>query len=287
MTFPTPDRPNPGTRSKADLARMTQIFGRLTSEEPELAKVVTNEVGMRLALLPAGTFYMGAGPDEAGARENEGPRHPVVLSADFYIGVGPVTQAEYRQVTGTNPSHFTPAAGGGPAHPIEQVSWDDAAAFCRALSGLAAERQAGRRYRLPTEAEWEYACRAGEGAAYAFGPGLTPAQANFGGGYGPDGLPRSPALGRTSPVGAYPANNFGLADTHGNVWEWCADWYAEGYYDGAPLRDPGGPPAGDYRTLRGGCWRSHASSCRAAYRNASVPNNRDPYTGFRVVMVPA
>lgn len=283
----TPDKPDP--RKKVDFARMTNIFGRLTDteKEPDRPKVLENEIGMKLALIPSGLFHMGSHPDDPGARANETPRKKVEITRPFYLGVNPVTQAEFERLVGTNPAQFAKAAGGGPDHPVERVSWEHAAAFCRRLSALPAERAAGRAYRLPTEAEWEYAARAGSNAAFAFGDELLPAQANFGGAYGPDGLPRPPARGMTSPVGAYPPNNYGLFDVHGNVWEWCGDWYDEAYYAGGPKWDPEGPETGRFRVARGGCWRSLAGSCRAAYRNALVPVNRDPYTGFRVVAVVA
>jgi formylglycine-generating enzyme required for sulfatase activity len=275
---PDPFAPNP----RSSDVRMTNIFDRLRDDAPQQAKVVDTSVGIRLVLIRPGSFEMGAFENEPGSRANEYPRHPVVVSDGFYLGMHPVTQAQYRLVTGTNPSHFDPAAGGGPDHPVERVSWEDAVAFCRLLSARPEERAAGRAYRLPTEAEWEYACRAGETAAFTFGRKLSPAQANVGGAYRPDGTPAPPAVGRTTPVGAYPANNYGLFDVHGNVWEWVDDWYDEAAYATATLRDPKGPAAGEFKVVRGGCWRSQPASCRAAYRNALVPNNRDPYTGFRV-----
>jgi formylglycine-generating enzyme required for sulfatase activity len=254
--------------------RLGDVLGGLQAAEPQQAKTLTNGVGMPFVLVPAGGFQMGSPPDEPGHRGNEGPVHEVVIGRAFYLGVRPVTQFEYLSVTGRNPAKFTAGNGGGPDHPVENVSWDDAAAFCRLLTDRATEREAGRVYRLPTEAEWEYACRAGTGTAFGHGDGLTPDLGNF-----------AEAVGRTTPAGRYPPNSWGLQDTHGTVWEWCADWYGEAYNRDAPLRDPGGPPAGKYRVLRGGSWRNGADRCRAAYRNALAPYQRDPATGFRVVLL--
>src|SRR5205807_6124391 len=140
---------------------------------PEQPKLLTNALGMKLALVPAGTFLMGSPEDEPGHRFNEGPQHEVVLTQPFYLGVHPVTQEQYERVMDSNPARFNRGGGGGPDHPVENVSWDDAAAFCRRLSELPAERQAGRAYRLPTEAEWEYACRAGTATPFSAGPALA------------------------------------------------------------------------------------------------------------------
>ena len=271
-----------GRPRRADLG---SIFDRLQAAEPERAKLLVNGLGMRLALIPGNAFTMGSPAEETGRRENEGPQHTVVFQQPFYVGVCPVSQAQYEQVTGANPSRFTRDAGGGPEHPAERVSWDDAVAFCKRLSDLPEEQDAGRVYRLPTEAEWEYACRGGTTSVFAHGAGLGSAQANFDGAFPYGRAPAGPALGRTTRVGSYPANNFGLHDMHGNVWEWCADWYDERAYAYSSMHDPKGPKEGRFRVVRGGCWRSHAATCRAAYRNALVPNNRDPYTGFRVVAV--
>jgi formylglycine-generating enzyme required for sulfatase activity len=165
------------------------------------------------------------------------------------------------------------------------VSWDDAIAFCAQLSALPAEKEAGRTYRLPTEAEWECACRAGTTTVFHFGNTLSGKQANFDGRYPYGDAERSPAVGRTTQVGAYAGNNFGLFDLHGNVWEWCADWFESDYYQTGPRQDPPGPSSGEFRVLRGGSWRNQALTCRAAYRNALAPNQRQPFIGFRPVLL--
>src|SRR5262249_10298307 len=152
----------------------------------------------------------------------------------------------------------------------------DAIAFCRQLAALPDEKKAGRIYRLPTEAEWEYACRAGTDTPFTYGPELTSSLANFD--TGGDG----PTRQQTSRVGMYPAKLFGVHDMQGNVWEWCADWFSDVFYRHVPAKDPRGPEIGQLRVARGGSWRNHATACRSAYRNALVPYNRDPATGFRV-----
>jgi formylglycine-generating enzyme required for sulfatase activity len=286
---PPDDASAPAARSEASVRRsrrpgVEQLFEALATTAAEQAKLVTNTAGMKLVLIPAGTFMMGSAAEEALHRLNELPRHEVAITQPFYMSVHLVTQGQYEQVMRTNPARFNAAGGGDLNHPVERISWDDAMEFCRRLSALPEEKQAGRTYRLPTEAEWEYACRAGTPTPFSFGPALTGAQANFDANFPAGDSEKARPAGRTMPVGSYAANNFGLHDMHGNLWEWCGDWYDGGYYRASPRRDPPGPATGRFRVVRGGAWRNHAATCRAAYRNALVPNNRDPYTGFRVVM---
>jgi formylglycine-generating enzyme required for sulfatase activity len=262
---------------KVDLGKVLDevLVGTPASTGP---KTLTNSLGMAFVLVPAGKFMMGSPDNERGHRANEGPVHEVVIGNAFYLGVHPITQAAYLVVTGKNPSRFNAAERGGPEHPVESVSWNDAVEFCRRLSERDTERTAGRSYRLPTEAEWEYACRAGTGTPFAFGDHFDSTQGNF-------DAEATGANGRTSPVTQFPASAWGLHDMHGNVWQWCADWYGEAYYSTLPLRDPPGPPEGKFRVLRGGSWKNQANACRAAYRNALAPHQRDSATGFRVVLV--
>jgi formylglycine-generating enzyme required for sulfatase activity len=265
-----------------------ELWGKLDTlgeKQPELAKSVVNSVGMKFVLIPAGKFRMGSPAGEAGRRDNEGPDREVMITRPFYLAAHPVTQAEYMQVMGKNPARFNRAGGGGPDHPVEMVSWDDAVACARALSALPAEKEAKREYRLPTEAEWECACRAGTTTPFHFGPALDGNLANFDGNYPYGGGVRTAPAGRTTPVGSYPSNHFGLLDMHGNVWEWCANWYDAGYYATGPRKDPPGPEAGPFRVLRGGSWRNQAATCRAAYRNALPPHQRQPFVGFRLVLI--
>jgi formylglycine-generating enzyme required for sulfatase activity/serine/threonine protein kinase len=271
-------------RARARRADVWQLFDTLEKKAPERAKTFTNSVDMKLVLIPPGTFHMGTPEDEPGCRENEVPHHEVTLTRSFYLAVTPVTQQQFLRVMGHNPAHFHPDNGGSPEHPVENVNWESAVEFCRRLSALPEEKQAGRMYRLPTEAEWEYACRAGTDTPFCYGSALSSTQANFDGGF-PFG---DAAVGRfaqkTTRVGQQAANNFGLYDMHGNVWEWCADWLGSTYYKESPKRDPRGPEAGRYRVLRGGSWRNHATTCRAGYRNGLAPRLKDSATGFRVVL---
>src|SRR5262245_1261137 len=280
----TSSPPEAGSRARQRRAGVAQLFEALEKQAPEQAKLLSNSIGIKLVLIPAGNFPMGSSELELAHRLNETPQHEIAITQPFYIAVNLITQAQYQHVMGQNPARFHPGVGGSAEHPVERVSWDDATDFCRRLSETPEERQAGRVYRLPTEAEWEYACRAGTTTPFCFGKSLAATQANFNAEF-PFGeaAPGRPT-GKTVPVGHYPANNFGLHDVHGNLWEWCADWYDGRYYLHSVRRDPPGPATGRFRVVRGGSWRNHAATCRAAYRNALVPNNRDPYTGFRVVV---
>jgi formylglycine-generating enzyme required for sulfatase activity len=251
---------------------------------------MTNSVGMKLALIPPGEFLMGSKDSVENADEDEKPQHPVRITTPFYLGVNEVTQEEYQRVMDENPSAFSPEGKGSKQvsdletgrFPVESVSWDDAVEFCRKLSLLAEEKAAGLVYRLPTEAEWEYACRAGTTTPFYFGDELNE-QANSSGLYGKT---QEDSLGRTTTVGSYPPNAFGLSDMHGNVWEWCQDWYDGDYYESSPVDNPQGPPEGLRRVIRGGCWRYAARYCRAAFRNRDEPQDRSNYVGFRVAAVP-
>jgi formylglycine-generating enzyme required for sulfatase activity len=264
---------------------MGKLFDVLQPEAAGGPKALVNSVGMSFVLIPAGTFQMGSPDSEPGHRTNESPVHEVVIGKPFYFGIHPVTQAQYLAVTGKNPAKFTVANGGGHEHPVEMVSWDDAVVFCQLLTERAEERTALRTYRLPTEAEWEYACRAGTATAFGHGPTFAMGQGNFDTAHPAGELPPGRATGRTTPVNRFPASAWGLNDMHGNVWEWCSDWYAEGHYHKSSLRDPVGAPEGKVKVLRGGSWRNHGAACRSAYRNALAPHQKDSATGFRVVLV--
>jgi formylglycine-generating enzyme required for sulfatase activity len=253
-------------------------------EETKLSRRVANSVQMTLSLIPAGTFRMGSPPNEPERGDDEGPQHEITILRPFYMSIYPVTQRQYEGVMGANPSYFNEAKGGGMYFPVERVSWDEAVEFCRRLSERPEEAAAGRVYRLPTEAEWEYACRAGLPTPFSFGFVISSREANFNGNY-PYGLaPKGPYLERTSKVGSYSPNPFGLYDMAGNVWEWCADYYDRAYYRASPRFDPPGPQAGSIRVVRGGSCFNIGRFCRAAYRFGVRPTNRDIDVGFRVVM---
>ncbi len=223
-----------------------------------------------------GSFQMGS-PDTEVDRDKDEARHSVTVPY-FAIGKYEVTQAQWRAVMGTNPSHFE-----GDDLPVENVSWNDAKAFCSKLSQMTRKT-----YRLPTEAEWEYACRAGSDKPFAFGSSLSSAQANFDGNYPYGNAAIGIARGKTTPVGIFPPNGFGIYDMHGNVWEWCEDVYNE-RYDGAPT-DGSAWLSGEDSTrhvLRGGYWGSKSRNCRSADRLGNGPAG-DPdfyFVGFRVVLV--
>jgi formylglycine-generating enzyme required for sulfatase activity len=170
---------------------------------------------------------------------------------------------------------------------VENVSYEEAIELCRKLSALAAERRAGRLYRLPSEAEWEHACRgvAPSYQAFHFGDSLSSKQANFNRNLSSSYLPKEVSLERTCKVGSYAKNRFGLHDMHGNVAEWCSDWYGDDYYGKSPRRDPQGPPAGNDRVVRGGSWLDDRRHCRSASRFRNRPDARNIHVGFRVVLV--
>ena len=212
-------------------------------------------VTMKLALIPAGKFMMGEVEHQ----------HEVTLSKPFYMGVTEVTQAQYEAIMGTNPSHFK-----GATNPVDRVSWDDATEFCKKLS-----EKTRRAVRLPTEAEWEYACRAGSKTRFCFGDAEE--------GFEDYGWYGANSGNTTHPVGQKKPNAWGLYDMHGNVWEWCSDWYGE--YAAGQAADPTGPAKGEDRVLRGGCWGDGPQACRLARRNWSGPDGRYGNFGLRVVVV--
>jgi uncharacterized protein (TIGR02996 family) len=255
-------------------------------QQPGRPPRLFNSIGMQFALIPAGTFLMGAPAGETGHFPNETPRHEVTLTRPFYLGLYPVTQHDYETVLGTNPSHFRSGNGGRPNHPVEDVTWEDAVRFCEELSAQPEERAAGRVYRLPTEAEWEHACRAGTTTPFSWGSSAWSAQANFSGQHPYGGAPTGPYLGRTSPVGSYPPNAFGLYDLHGNVWEWCNDWYDKDYYEKSPCEDPPGSRKGNTHVLRGGSWYIVGRGIRCAERcyTSEAPVTHAGTIGFRVAM---
>jgi formylglycine-generating enzyme required for sulfatase activity len=241
---------------------------------------------MELVLIPAGAFLMGSPESEAQRDADEGPCHKVTITRPFFLGVHPVTRREYAAVVGHDP--VRPGKDKDhdrePHGPVTYVSWADAVAFCRQLSALAEERAAGRVYRLPTEAEWEYACRAGTTTPFHFGASASSRLANFNGRHPYGGAKKGPALQGPSPVGSYPPNDFGLCDMHGNVWEWCGDWYDRLSYGLGADRDPTGPGDGDVRVLRGGSFSCPGCRCRSAARYQGAPGDYGGTVGFRVAL---
>jgi formylglycine-generating enzyme required for sulfatase activity len=261
----------------------------LSAPAPLKAKKFTNSLGMKFVLIPAGKFTMGSPAEEGGRNANE-IQHEVQISQPFFMGVCAVTQAEYQKVMGSNPSAFSAAGAnrsavggmGTTRFPVETVSWDDAVKFCARLSALPAEKGARRVYRLPTEAEWEYACRAGTTTPFHFGKTASPRDGNFYGSYPGRGLGAGArGLGRPTTVGSYKPNAWGLFDMHGNITQWCSDWYESYYYKDSPNKDPKGPAKASIRVLRGGTFCYSAGSCRAAHRDGIGPTARHNFIGFR------
>jgi formylglycine-generating enzyme required for sulfatase activity/tRNA A-37 threonylcarbamoyl transferase component Bud32 len=232
---------------------------------------LVNSLGIKLKLIPAGTLQMGSNDGE----DDEKPVHEVRITKPFYLGVTEVTNAQWQAVMGSGPPSWWKDAD----RPVEQVSWTDAEVFCERLSMRPDERTAGREYRLPTEAEWEYACRAGSKTPYSFGFGDDKTNlGNF-------AWFTSNSGGETHAVGQKRPNAWGLHDMHGNVWEWCSDWY--GAYAAGTVTDPIGPAYGSDLVRRGGSWDSSAGGCRSAFRYWNDPSFRGGNLGFRLALSPS
>jgi formylglycine-generating enzyme required for sulfatase activity len=227
----------PSIISKGIFLMLLFFVDQLQAQSP---KEITNSIGMKLVLVPKGTFMMGSPESDVNRQKNE-TQHEVTISKGYYLGVYEVTQAQYEKVIGKNPSLYQGAIVGNENAdlPVENVSWHDAVEFCKKLSDLPEEKKAGRLYRLPTEAEWEYACRAGSKTAYAFDDeeGLLPEYGWF----------SRNSSRRTHTVGLLEPNAWGLYDMHGNVWEWCSDRYGD--YPKGAVSDPSGPKEGSYRVF--------------------------------------
>ena len=256
-------RRKPGDRGAAGLlAEAKRHLGSARTLTLDLGAGVTMEV----VLIPAGEFMMGSPKSEASRRSDEGPRHRVRITRAFYMGKHEVTQAQYVRLMGKNPSRFK-----GPTNPVEMASWNDAVDFCRKLS-----QRTGRKARLPTEAEWEYACRAGTTTRYCSGDSEKAV--------GDYAWHSGNARRKPLPVGGKRANAWGLHDMHGNVWEWCSDPHDSGYYGKSPPEDPRGPKKGRFYVLRGGSYSNSHKYCRSAHRYSGRPTGRYNRNGFRVVV---
>ncbi len=236
----------------------------------EIAVDLGNGVKLEMVLIPAGEFLMGSPDSDKHALPSEKPQHRVRITRPFYLGKYLVTQEQWEAVMGSNPSHFK-----GSKNPVEQVSWEDCRGFVEKLSA----KRGGGKFLLPTEAQWEYACRAGSTTRYCFGDEES--------GLGEYAWYAANSGITTHPVGGKKPNAWGLYDMHGNVWEWCQDWYDEGYYANSTTDDPTGPSGGSFRVLRGGCWNYPAWICRSAFRYWLVPGDRIFHLGFRVSRVAA
>jgi formylglycine-generating enzyme required for sulfatase activity len=248
------------------LEREAASSGQDAQPEPTF----TNSLGMEFVLIPAGEFLMGSPEADEDAYDDEKPQHRVTIGRPFYLGKYEVTQAQWRAVMGGNPSEFK----GRPAHPVENVSWDDAQEFISRLN----QKEGTNKYRLPTEAEWEYAARAGSTTVYSFGNDAAQLE-QYAWWYGN-------SEEKTQPVGTKAPNAWGLYDMHGNVWEWVRDWYEERYYSSSPSTDPQGPLSGSDRVNRGCSWSGGAGDCRSAIRLYDSPDTRGSNLGFRLAFSP-
>ncbi|MCE9606765.1 MAG: formylglycine-generating enzyme family protein [Planctomycetia bacterium] len=233
-------------------------------------KNFTNDLGMKFVWIPPGSFLMGS-PVAEEERGNNESQHKVTLTKGFYMGAYTVTQEQWQAVMGNNPSEYV----GEKNLPVESVSWDDCQKFIEKL-----REKEKRPYRLPTEAEWEYACRAGTTTPFHFGETISTDQANYNGkrvyGTGKPGVHRK----KTTPVGSFSANAFGLYDMHGNVFQWCQDWYDD--YPPTEVTDPQGASKGEHRIMRGGCLIFFPEGCRSAFRFRREPSNRKNKIGLRL-----
>lgn len=235
---------------------------------------VANSLGMKFRLIPRGTFIMGVPQDEYGRLDDDaGPQHEVTLTRSFYLGIYEVTQSQYESVMGMNPSHFKDARNSF-CLPVDNVTWHQAQEFCMSLSSRPEERSKRRVYRLPTEAEWEFACRAGTDTAYSFGADRRK--------LGEYAWYKDNSDGRTHAVGGKLPNKFGLYDMHGNVGEWCSDWWAP--YPNGPTVDPIGASCGEFKVIRGATFNHWAIHNRSGNRSMHGPGVALWTIGFRVVL---
>ena len=275
---PKPQAPIPSNNLKTFSFEVvtTDARGNITNRRKESAKYFTEDLGNGVTLemveILGGTFIMGSPKSEAKRGSNEGPQHQVTVPS-FYMGKYELTQVQYQAIIGTNPSNFK-----GDNRPVEGVNWNNAVEFCKKLS-----QKTGKKYRLPSEAEWEYACRAGTTTPFYFGESITPDLVNYDGNYTYASAPKGKYRQQTTDVGTFPPNSFGLYDMHGNVWEWCQDDYKNDYInaptDGSALTSP----SRSAKLLRGGSWYVNPGICRSAYRNNYDLVSNDDVIGFRVV----
>ncbi len=250
-----------------------EIIVRQSGSASCLVERLDLTISLDLVLIPGGKFMMGDNthhPDEQPIRQ--------VTLSPFYMGKYPVTQAQYRQIMGDNLG-----SGSGADDPVEKISWDDAIAFCTKLS-----QTTGKQYSLPSESQWEYACRAQTTTAFHFGDTITPDLVNYNGEYPYNGAPVGQNRDRSTPVGSFPANAFGLYDMHGNVWEWCLDRYQPNYLtapvDGSAVVDASESASSAKRVMRGGSWDYVAKGCRSAVRSSMDASLRINGCGFRVIL---
>ena len=260
--------PEAGTGGKATVTTQEAAAGgKIEALPPEIDVDLGKGVKLEMVLIPAGEFLMGSPESDKHARDDEKPQHRVRITKPFYLGKYLVTQEQWEAVTGNNPSQFK-----GRKNPVESVGWENCRPFCDMLT--AKSRPVRGRFQLPTEAQWEYACRAGSTTRYCFGDDES--------GLGARAWYNA---SQTYPVGEKQPNAWGLFDMHGNVWELCQDWYDGGYYAKSPKDDPRGPATGSYHVSRGGGWIDPAEFCRSAYRYG--PGIGNFTVGLRDSLVPS
>ena len=320
-----------GTGGKTTFTKQETGVGSKADGPPKgLTVDLGHDVKLEMVLIPAGEFMMGSPDSDKNADDNEKPQHRVRIMGPFYLGKYHVTRGQFRQfvaITGyktvVERGNTKGELGWNPdkhafelniswrnagfeqtdEHPVVNVSWNDAVAFCKWLS-----RKEGKAYRLPTEAEWEYACRAGTTTQYYSGDDPetlakvgnvadATLKAKFPDSYFKEreSIKASDGYAFTAPVGSFQPNAFGLYDMHGNVWQWCSDWYSQEYYGASPVNDPTGPDSGDFLVLRGGTWCDRPECARSAMRHRFPPSEPEPVPsainrsgdiGFRVAMSP-
>lgn len=275
-----------GKPANSDLANLTtctfetvsvdnngEIIVRQSGSASCLIERLAVDLSLDLVLIPGGTFMMG----DNRHHQDEQPIHQVTLSP-FYMSKYAITQAQYRSIMGEDVG-----SGLGADYPIEQVSWDDAISFCTKLS-----QKTGKQYSLPSESQWEYACRAQTTSNFHFGETITADLVNYNGEYPYNGAPIGQNRAQSTPVGTFPANAFGLYDMHGNVWEWCLDQYQLNYLtapiDGSAFLDPSSSAGSSKRVMRGGSWDYVAKGCRSSVRCSLDSGLRMNGCGFRVVL---
>ncbi len=261
-------------KEEAEAKALEDALRNGTCRETGICRTITLPGGatMEMIYCPPGEFMMGSPASEAG-RDDDEVQHRVKLTKAFWLGKYAVTQRQWKDVMGNNPSHWD-----GGNLPVENVSWEYCQKF---IDKVNAQLKCGAR--LPTEAEWEYACRAGTNTAYSWGDVLNGDKANCNGNYHPYGIDeKGEYLERTVAVDKYAPNPWGFYCMHGNVWEWCSDWYDADYYKWAPSNDPQGPASGKERVRRGGSWLIEARYGRSANRSGDFPGNRFHYCGFRL-----
>ncbi|MBO1046693.1 MAG: SUMF1/EgtB/PvdO family nonheme iron enzyme [Dolichospermum sp. DEX182a] len=253
----------------------TDATGNIINRRNASAKYFTEDLGngvfLEMVEIPGGTFIMGSPASEAGRSNHESPQHQVTVPS-FYMGKYELTQAQYQVIMGANPAYSK-----GDNRPVERVSWNNAVEFCKKLS-----QKTGKKYRLPSEAEWEYACRAGTTTPFYFGESITPDLVNYDGNHTYAAAPKGKYRQQTTDVGTFPPNAFGLYDMHGNVWEWCEDDWQENYIN-APINGSALISRSDIKLLRGGSWDNNPEHCRSACRGYYALDDDDDHIGFRVV----